>query len=253
MRKKSTRPTVTSTARYSAIPPHTPATIRFVVLRSSRALGIGSLLPCAVLVRDGEHDRGEGRDRNGGLLHRSDRSLERNGDPRDQGDRRGEGVARDGRRERRDRDRAGSEQSRGRQAGEQRGCERSEPERTVLGARGDGRDVEPGWELTRLEAQRAAQQRLVEEVVVRTHTAHPVASSSRRRSARPRSSCTPTVEAGLPLTCAISPRVRSLKKRSTKTTRDNSRKGAPAAPDPGPASRAIDSPTRAGPGAGKPP
>src|SRR2546426_8991502 len=120
MRKKSTRTTVGSTARYSAIPPHTPATIRFVVLRSSRELDIGSLLPGAVLLRDRECDRGEGRDGNGRLLHRSDRRLEGHGDRRDEGDRRSEGIARDDRRERPDRDRTDGKQSCGRQAGEKR-------------------------------------------------------------------------------------------------------------------------------------
>src|SRR6267378_1967834 len=210
MRAKSTRTAVGSTARYSAIPPHTPATTRFVVLRSNRALDIGWLLPRAVLVRDGEYERGEGRDRNGRLLHRSDRRLERHSNEREQGDRGRESVARDGRRERPYRHRPDGQQSRRRQAGEQRRDECREPEWPLLRPRRDRGDIEPRRELTRVEAQRAAQQRLVEEVIVRTHPAHPVVSSARRRSARPRSSWTPTVEAGLPVTRAISPTPSSL-------------------------------------------
>src|SRR5436853_6416134 len=104
MRKKSTRTMVGSTARYSAIPPHTPATIRFVALRSSRALDIGSLLPGVVLERDGECDRGEGCDGNGRLLHCSDRGLEGPGYRRDEGARVSERAPRDHRPQRPARD-----------------------------------------------------------------------------------------------------------------------------------------------------
>src|SRR2546428_11584374 len=96
MRKKGTRTGGASRGRDSAIPPHTPVTIRFVVLRSSRALGIGSLLPDAVLVSDCERDRGEGRDRNGRLLQRSDRGVEGDRNQRDDGDRGSEDIGRDG-------------------------------------------------------------------------------------------------------------------------------------------------------------
>src|SRR5437660_9873452 len=80
-RTKSTRTSVTSTARYSANPPQTPAITLFAALRSRRVDGIRALLPLTVLVRDLEHHRGERSDRDAGLLQRiaesGDRDLSR--------------------------------------------------------------------------------------------------------------------------------------------------------------------------------
>src|SRR5438445_105183 len=76
-RTKSTRTSVTSTARYSANPPQTPAITLFAALRSRRVDGIRALLPLTVLVRDREHHRGERRDRDGGLLERLEEAGDR--------------------------------------------------------------------------------------------------------------------------------------------------------------------------------
>src|ERR1700752_2026129 len=66
---KKTRTSVGSTCRYSAMPPHTPATTLFVALRSRR-VGMDTFPSFAKFVRDrdaergkeAEWDRGVGRD-----------------------------------------------------------------------------------------------------------------------------------------------------------------------------------------------
>src|SRR3982074_1161742 len=73
-RTKASLTSVTSTARYSAIPPQTPAMTRLVLLRSRRC-GTETLPSLRVLVgdRDGERERRGERDP-GLLCRRNDRA-----------------------------------------------------------------------------------------------------------------------------------------------------------------------------------
>src|SRR2546423_2557003 len=63
----TTRTSVASTARYSAMPPHTPPITRLVLLRSRRDF-TNTLPSLRVLVRDRDRQRGDRRYRHGGLL-----------------------------------------------------------------------------------------------------------------------------------------------------------------------------------------
>src|SRR5438477_2683742 len=63
----TTRTSVASTARYSAMPPQTPPMTRLVLLRSRLDFTDG-LPSLRVLVCDRDRQRGERRDRDGGLF-----------------------------------------------------------------------------------------------------------------------------------------------------------------------------------------
>src|SRR2546426_6230257 len=63
---KKTRTSVASTCRYSAMPPQTPATTRFVVLRSRR---VDMDHPFTQLVPRRDRERRDEAQRNDGLLH----------------------------------------------------------------------------------------------------------------------------------------------------------------------------------------
>src|SRR5438093_4366141 len=203
---KTTRTNVASTARYSAMPPHTPAMTLFVVLRSSRAGGIGKLPSLPVLVGGGEPQRRDRGDRDARLLRHAEDAVHRDPNPRRRRQQRGQGFGRDCRGERAHRERAQAHKARARDARDDCGrCRRERGHaRRAAGARDHERQVEPRWKLPGLEAQRPAQTGLVEELVAGRRSAHADASSARRRSARPRSSWTPTVEGGRPTTWAIS-------------------------------------------------
>src|SRR2546428_11824994 len=75
----TTRTSVASTARYSAMPPQTPPITRLVLLRSRRDFTEG-LLSLRVLVGDRDRQRGDGRDRNGGLLGQGQEQARRDRD-----------------------------------------------------------------------------------------------------------------------------------------------------------------------------
>ena len=77
--------------------------------------------------------------------------------------------------------------------------------------RGDRREIHARRQLGRLEPEGATKPDLIEEVVLATIVPHRSLSRAPRRSARPRRSWTPTVEAGRPVTCAISSTLSSLK------------------------------------------
>ena len=80
----------------------------------------------------------------------------------------------------------------------------------LAGEDGERGDVEARRALARLEPERSAQTGLVEQLIG-TLVHRPASASAVRRSARPRSSCTPTVDAGRPITAAISSTDSSLK------------------------------------------
>src|SRR6266550_5354261 len=72
----ATRTSVASTARYSAMPPQTPPMTLLVLLRSRRDF-TDRLPSLRVLVCDRDSQRGERRDRNGGLLGQRQKKARR--------------------------------------------------------------------------------------------------------------------------------------------------------------------------------
>src|SRR5881296_3255073 len=78
---KNTRTSVASTCRYSAMPPHTPATTLFVVLRSRR---VDMAHPFTQLMCRGDRERDDEAQRNDGLLHEVGDSAHRHREHREQ-------------------------------------------------------------------------------------------------------------------------------------------------------------------------
>src|SRR5437870_9210153 len=105
---KTTLTKVGSTARYSAIPPHTPAMTRLVLLRSRRC-GTETLPSLRVLVGDRDGESEGRRQRDARLLRRRENRAQRNGRMRHRLDGGIEELRPDGRRDgrQRHRDQAG--------------------------------------------------------------------------------------------------------------------------------------------------
>src|SRR6266702_2732467 len=95
----TTRTSVASTARYSAIPPHTPPITRLVLLRSRRDF-TNRLPSLRVLVGDRDRQCGDGRYRNGGLLGQGQKSARRDREARERFDRGHDEIGRKHRRDR---------------------------------------------------------------------------------------------------------------------------------------------------------
>src|SRR6266699_2618368 len=97
---KKTRTSVASTCRYSAMPPHTPATTLFVLLRSRR---VDMDHPFTQLVPGRDRERRDETQRNDGLLHQVGESARGHRDHREQSQCEVEEVRGEGREKDRDR------------------------------------------------------------------------------------------------------------------------------------------------------
>src|SRR5205814_1703184 len=140
----TTRTSVASTARYSAMPPQTPPMTRLVLLRSRRDFTDG-LPSLRVLVCDGDRQSGDGGDWNGWLFGQGQKRACRDRDACECFERRAVEIRghRGGDCGQRRRDET-DEPRRG-DTGEERRNDRCRGERRPVGAnaRRDGRDVDP--------------------------------------------------------------------------------------------------------------
>src|SRR6266542_2318566 len=219
---KATRTRSGSICRYSPIPPQTPPMTRLVRLRSRRADMVYSPSVAAFVDRREEH-RGKRRERDARTGERCAELDEARDGRLDGGDARAQdGGARSRRTEGVDRqpaDRDLDREAEADQGGRSRRPRIRRDPRLTLGRRHDRRDVEPRRTLIGVERERPAQPRLGERLH-QLHVLHtPDVPSSLRRSRRARSSWTPTVEVLRPVMEATSSSERSLKYRSTTTTR----------------------------------